>query len=393
MNTAVSALEEIITTRLQQLDAHGQLRTLRANHYRQSGVIDLSHNDYLGLRSDQEWQTKVWQGCRELPVGSGGSRLLGGEFTIFQNLEIQFAQFKGAEGALFFPSGYAANISCLAALAVQLADTHFFSDQLNHASIIDGFRLAKIGREKRTIYRHLDLTDLERGLQASRAKINVIVTESLFSMDGDICDLKRLLDLAREYRGILLIDEAHAVGVRGEEGAGLIAEKKLHHADFISVNTCGKALGVAGAFVCGPAWFVRYLINMARHFIYTTAPSPWLALALQKSIDHVKMLTGRRQTLADYASRLRKELGLKMGATWSHIVPLIAADSRQALRWSDFLATQGIIVRAIRPPTVPTARLRLSLHAGLQPHELEKLLITLKKLARLYRGRRLSGDT
>ena len=266
---------------------------------------------------------------------------------------------------------------------MQLADTHFFSDQLNHASIIDGFRLAKIGQEKRTIYRHLDLDDLEKGLRVSSAKMNVIVTESLFSMDGDVCDLQRLADLALEYRGILLIDEAHAVGVRGENGAGLIAEKKINQGNLISVNTCGKALGVAGAFVCGPPWFIHYLINTARHFIYTTAPSPWLALALQESIDYVKTLTGRRQTLADYAGLVREglaEVGLETGPTQSHIVPLIATDSRQALCWSDFLATKGIIARAIRPPTVPTARLRFSLHAGLQPHELEKLLLTLKKL-------------
>ena len=378
----IERLQEAIDTQLQQRATQQQLRTLAANHFSQTGWLDLNHNDYLGLRDNNGWQTKVWQRCQELPIGAGGSRLLGGEFAIFQELEQQFAHFKNASRALFFPSGYAANSSCVPALAKALPHAQFFSDQLNHASLIDGFRLAKIPATHRHIYPHLDYTALEQELSKSRADVNVIITESLFSMDGDTCNLARLYALAQHYRGVLLIDEAHAVGVRGRDGSGLIAEHDLDHNQLISVNTCGKALGSSGAFVCGPTWFIDYLINTARHFIYTTAPSPWLAIALQAALAHVQDNPQPRQHLADLAQTLRKKLraaDFDIGTSCSHIIPLLVADAKQALHWAQQLAVEKVIVGAIRPPTVPVSRLRLSLHAALDNAQMERLLTALHK--------------
>ena len=380
--TGIERLQQAIATQLQQRRAQQQLRTLTANHFAQTEWLDLNHNDYLGLRYQHDWQTKVWQRCRALPIGAGGSRLLGGEFAIFQQLEQQFARFKNSPRALFFPSGYAANASCVPALAQALPHARFFSDQLNHASLIDGFRLAKIPAPQRFIYPHLNYTALEQALQKSRAAVNIIITESLFSMDGDTCDLTRLSALAQQFRGVLLIDEAHAVGVCGNDGSGLIAAHNLDHQQLISVNTCGKACGSNGAFVCGPTWFIDYLINTARHFIYTTAPSPWSAVALQEAMTHIRDKPQPRQHLATLAQSLRATLraaGFDIGTSDSHIIPLLVTDTKQALQWAKQLAAEKISVGAIRPPTVPVPRLRLSLHAALDEGHIERLLSALHK--------------
>ena len=376
---ALQQLQQAIDTQLQQRTARQQHRTLATNHFAQAGWLDLNHNDYLGLRANRTWQRRVWQRCQALPVGSGGSRLLGGEFAIFEQLEQQFADFKHAPRALFFPSGYAANSACVPALAHALPQAQFFSDQLNHASLIDGFRLAKIPPAHKHIYPHLDYEALEQALSASRAEVNVIISESLFSMDGDTCDLTRLHKLAQQYRGMLLIDEAHAVGVCGD-GSGLIAAHALDHRQLISVNTCGKALGSSGAFVCGPTWFIDYLINTARHFIYTTAPSPWLAVAVQEAIAYVQNNPQPRQHLAALARTLRERLlaqGFDLGTSSSHIIPLLVKNSAQALHGAQQLATAKISVGAIRPPTVPVPRLRLSLHAALDAEQLVRLCAVL----------------
>ncbi len=379
---SIERLQQAINTQLQQHTARQQLRTLAANHFAQAGWLDLNHNDYLGLRYQRDWQTRVWQRCQELPIGAGGSRLLGGEFAIFQQLEQQFASFKNAPRALFFPSGYAANSACVPALAKALPHAQFFSDQLNHASLIDGFRLAKIPAAQKHIYPHLNYTALEQALSQSRAEVNIIITESLFSMDGDTCDLTRLDALAQRYRGLLLIDEAHAVGVCGNDGSGLIAAHHLDHEQLISVNTCGKALGSSGAFVCGATWFIDYLINTARHFIYTTAPSPWLAIALQEAMAHIQDQPQPRQHLVILAQTLREKLraaGFDIGTSDSHIIVLLATDAEQALRWAEQLAAEKISVGAIRPPTVAVPRLRLSLHAALDDVQIERLLAALHK--------------
>ena len=385
MSGGSKKLQQAIATQLQQRTEQQLQRKLTPNRFAQTGWLDLNHNDYLGLRYQHDWQTQVWQRCRTLPVGAGGSRLLGGEFAVFQQLEQQFAAFKHAPRALFFPSGYAANSACVPALAQALPQANFFSDQLNHASLIDGFSLAKIPAAQKHIYPHLNYTALEQLLAASHAEVNVIITESLFSMDGDICDVARMSALAEQYRGVLLIDEAHAVGVRGATGSGLLAEQHIDHTELISVNTCGKALGSSGAFVCAPTWFIDYLINTARHFIYTTAPSPWMAVALQTALTYVQANHRARQHLHNLAQTLRTNLldaGIDIGNSNSHIIPLLVNNSKQALQWAQLLAAEKINVAAIRPPTVPTPRLRLSLHAAITNAQTEHLLATLIKTYR-----------
>lgn len=379
----IEHLKQTVTDKLEKLERENRRRVLHLNCYYQDEVIDLSHNDYLGLRTDQRWQERVWHKCRKLPVGSGGSRLLGGEFKIFQEIEQQFADFKGAPRALFFSSGYAANEACLPAIAANLNDGHFFSDQYNHASSIDGFRLAKIPPERRTIYPHSDLDFLTTALARSTATTNVIVSESLFSMDGDQPDLNALVELSEQ--AILLIDEAHSLGVQGKRGAGSITDSRVDQQQVISINTCGKALAVSGAFVCAPSWFIDYLINTARPFIYTTAPSPWLAVAVKEAIIAVATFDDRRAHLKQIASYLRQQimtLGFDIGTSTSHIIPLICKNSLQALQWSKQLADDKIIVPAIRPPTVTTPRLRLSLHAGLTEQNIDQLLSCLGRLPR-----------
>lgn len=385
MGNGITKLQQAVDTQLQQRTTQQLRRRLATNRFAQTSWLDLNHNDYLGLRYNKDWQTQVWRRCRTLPVGAGGSRLLGGEFAVFAQLEQQFAEFKHAPRALFFPSGYAANSACVPALAKALPQANFFSDQLNHASLIDGFQLAKIPATQKHIYPHLNYEALEQLLAASRTEVNVIITESLFSMDGDICDVASLLALAERYRGVLLVDEAHAVGVRGEAGSGLLEEQHLDHSQLISVNTCGKALGSSGAFVCGPTWFIDYLINTARHFIYTTAPSPWMAVALQAALTYVQATPQPRQHLHTLAQTLREKLfaaGFDIGTSSSHIIPLLVNDSGQALQWAQKLAAEKISIGAIRPPTVPVPRLRLSLHAGVSDAQGERLLATLVKTYR-----------
>ena len=357
-------LEEAITAHLQQIKLQNNYRSLRPNRFGDKAFIDLSHNDYLSLRSNKKWQAKLWSHCKNLPCGSGGSRLLGGEFQLLQELETQFAEFKQAPAALYFNSGYAANEACIPAIANALDDSHFFSDALNHASIIDGFRLARIPASKRTIYRHLDMNMLEDSLRQSKAKMNVIITESIFSMDGDVCDLQLLLSFADQYRGVLVIDEAHAIGVRGKLGTGLIEEQGINHEQVISINTCGKALGVCGAFVAAPTWFKDYLINTARPFIFTTAPPPWIAAMLSVTLPQIQMLKAERLQLQLLSDQVRVELktqGFDTGNSTSQIIPVLATNSAQALAWSKELYAEGIIAPAIRPPTVAVPRLRLSM--------------------------------
>ncbi len=334
-----------------------------------AGRLDLTHNDYLGLRGDTTFQERARAAASAWPVGAGASRLLGGEHAVFRALERQFAAFKGAPDALYFGSGYAANEACVATLA--RFGARVFSDSLNHASIIDGVRLSGRAGTERVVFPHGDLVALERALAASTADHNLILSESLFSMDGDRADLAALAELASRYRGILMIDEAHAIGALGPSGRGLVPAAGLNPETTITVNTCGKALGVQGALVCGPTWFRDLLINTARPFIFTTGPSPWCAAALQVAIDYVASLDERRAWLAAASTELiaaLRRLGFETGSTTSFIIPILC----------------GSDTRALALATVPegTARVRLSLHAGLTDPDLVRIIAAFKEVAR-----------
>ncbi len=354
-----------------------------------AGSIDLTSNDYLALRSDPEFQSAALEAARHVPLGAGASRLLGGEHSIYAELEEQFAAWKGTESALYFTSGYAANEALM--LALKQEGSIFFSDSLNHASLVDGMRLGRLASEQKHIFRHNDPGDLERCLQQSLTRnrssgqLRLIVSEGLFSMDGDFCPLAELIDLAQRYEALLVLDEAHSLGVYGASGAGWLEAKGFSHQNFISVNPCGKAMGAAGAFIAGPHWLRDYLINTARSFIYSTGASPWIAAALTVAIPYVQGLRKRRESLQQLAQEVRETLqalDFDIGGSNSHIIPLITGTEASALRAENLFYEKGILARAIRPPTVPEggSRLRLSLHAGLDEFAATHLLNVLKEL-------------
>ncbi|MEZ4743430.1 MAG: 8-amino-7-oxononanoate synthase [Bdellovibrionota bacterium] len=375
------SLHRKIATELAKIDALGRRRSLLDQRLLAS-ALDLTHNDYLGLRQDSAFQTLAKTAAEKLPLGSGASRLLGGNDPIFSQLEDAFASYKGSETSLYFSSGFLANQGLMAAIAQN--DVCVYSDALNHASLIDGLRLIKKPSVQKVIFPHRDLHFLEKALKSSRNELNVIVTESVFSMDGDIAPLADLQELAYRYRGVLLVDEAHAIGCHGKGGSGMIHQVGLSHEYLISVNPCGKAMGLQGAFICAPKWFRDYLINAARPFIFSTAPSPFIAAALLQSIEYVQTLDSRREHLQDVAQFFKQELGKKCGATQNsqtHIVPYIVGDENKAVALSERLQECGVFCRAIRPPTVApgTSRLRFSLHAMVQKEDVLHIIETLQR--------------
>ncbi|MBC7661367.1 MAG: 8-amino-7-oxononanoate synthase [Chitinophagaceae bacterium] len=374
--------------RLSSITAQGRLRTLRTLPHPEfhpsepPSVIDLTHNDYLGFRYDAAFQSRALEAARQWPMGAGASRLLGGEHRIYEDLETAFSLWKGAEASLYFASGYAANETLMSVLA--LCDAEFFSDSLNHASLIDGMRLARIRPEFKHIFRHNDLEDLERKLERSTQTAKVVITESLFSMDGDEAPLKALEALCQRYQTLLVVDEAHALGVYGPDGSGLISAHKLNPDTVISINPCGKAMAAGGALISGPSWLRRLLINTGRGFIYSTGASPWVAAGLLANLQTIKEAQARRAHLHALSKRVRRalqELGYDTGMSSTHIIPIIVGSEDRSLQLERALADRDIRARAIRPPTVPErlCRLRLSLHAALS--DVEPLLSALKDIS------------
>jgi 8-amino-7-oxononanoate synthase len=355
-----------VAARMDALDRAGLRRTLRAR----SG-IDLTSNDYLGLATHPLVVQRMADAVACDGAGSTGSRLLRGERDSFSAIEARFARFKGTERSLYFSSGYLANIAVLTTLAED-GDV-IISDERNHASLIDGIRLSPATRE---IVPHNDVAAVRTALEkAGKARgagggERFVVVESLFSMDGDEAPLEEYAALCAEAGAHLIVDEAHAVGVYGERGSGLIEELGIADRVFLSVNTAGKALGVSGAFVTGPAWAIDYLIQRARPFVFSTAPPPAVAAALDASLEVIDREPGRRALLRERAAALRERLmiaGITVGEGASHIVPVLIGDNDRAVAIADALQADGFDVRAIRPPTVPpgTARLRISVNVNL----------------------------
>lgn len=348
---------------LADLESQAQLR-----HLENPGGIDLSSNDYLGLATDPRMKQTILQAVDSAPrIASTGSRLLSGHDEAWTALEAEFAKWVGAEAALYFTSGYAANVGLLS--AILRAEDVVFSDSANHASLIDGMRLAKC---KRVIFPHLDLNILEDELRRnhSAAGARVIVVESIFSMEGDRAPLADLIELAERHGAELIVDEAHAIGVCGPTGSGCVAQAGLSGRVLATVYTCGKALAAAGAFVCGSEKLRQFLINRARTFIFNTGLPPYFAAQVSAGMRLAAGADAERAHLAGIAALLRNELqqnAFDTGGSNSHIVPVILGASDTALNFAASLRTRGFGVRAIRPPTVPpgSARLRLSLTAKL----------------------------
>ena len=368
------SLETRVLARLRTIRGHRLERTLRPP----SGV-DLSSNDYLGLSTHPRLTQAMADAVLRDGVGSTGSRLLRGHRTAFDDVERQFAAFKGAERALYFSSGYLANLAVLTTFA-EKGDV-IYSDERNHASLIDACRLS---RAERVIFAHNDVEALEEKVGDGN---RFVVVESLFSMDGDVAPLQRYADICRRTGATLVVDEAHAVGVYGARGSGLIEHLGLDPNGCISINTAGKALGVGGAFVAGPAWAIEYLIQRARPFIFSTAPPPAVAAALAASLDVVAAEPERRARLASRVSRVHDALeahGFVFPCQRSHILPVVLGDNDRALAAAGALQAEGFDVRAVRPPSVPegTARLRISINAGLDDDTIDRFAAALSRVFR-----------
>jgi 8-amino-7-oxononanoate synthase len=368
-----SALTQRMANCLADLERHSQLRELRA----EPGV-NLTSNDYLGLASDARLKGALLEAIEECKrTGSTGSRLLSGHDAAWNELEEEFAAFAGTESSLFFGSGFAANIGLFSALLGK--DDLVFSDALNHASIIDGIRLS---RAEKIIYPHVDVDSLEGALRRHQHHpgARVIVTETIFSMDGDRAPLREIFELADRYGAEVIVDEAHATGVCGPNGRGLTAELGLQ--PLAVVHTCGKALASMGAFVCGCKLLRKFLINRARSFIFSTALPAYCAKQVRAALRLAASMETERAYVAMLAANLRRnllQLGCAHGSSTTHIVPVIVGSNAAALNLATALNEQGFAVRAIRPPTVPagTARVRLSLTAVVTISNIERLTAAL----------------
>jgi 8-amino-7-oxononanoate synthase len=362
--------------RLTESEDNGTLRRLRSPCGK-----DFCSNDYLGFAMDPLLRERVIERLNRFPapLGCGGSRLLRGHSSAFEHLERQLAEFCGTEAALFFPSGYQANIGLFSSVLTE-HDT-VFSDERNHASIIDGIRLSNA---KKAIYPHCDLNSLERKLRDSSTGRKFIVTESIFSMSGLRADLRRLASIAERYSAALIVDEAHATGIHG---SGLVNEQKIRGTVIATIHTGGKALGSAGAWVAGSTSLKQYLINFSRPFIFSTAPSPMLLVQLSEALRYwVETGPQRLQQLKIVLEEFRRlvqnpELSYLELTGDGHIFFFEIGDARKAMRASDALAQLGFDVRAIRPPSVPKGRsgLRIVLRATLTVQEVRSFTAALIK--------------
>jgi 8-amino-7-oxononanoate synthase len=341
--------------------------------------VNFSSNDYLNLAGDARLARAACRAARRYGTGAGASPLISGYLRPHRALERDLAGWQGTEAALVFSSGFAANLALVGSLAGP--GDALFSDELNHASLIDGCRLS---RARVHIYRHADanhLHDLMLGEKEARRRL--ILTDSVFSMDGDLAPLADLLDLATRHDGLLLLDEAHATGVLGEHGRGaveLLAPTQAGGPDrLLKVGTLSKALGAQGGFVCGSRRLIAWLVNHARPYIYSTALAPPSAAAARRAVAVVRQEPERRRHLLRLAEGLRDRLrasGIEAGNSRCQIVPVIVGDAREALELSQRLQRAGVWVPAIRPPSVPegTARLRISLTAGHDEEDVRRLV-------------------
>ncbi len=341
-------------------------------------LLHFGSNDYLGLASDERLRIAVRQAMDQFGWGAGASPLILGYTTLHQRLAERLARFENTEAALVFTSGFAANAGTVAAL-VGPGDV-VFTDRNNHASLLDGCRLCRADVRS---YGHGDWKGLERLLERrTEYRRRLIVTDSLFSMDGDFAPLAELADLACRYEAMLLVDEAHATGVFGRCGRGLVEHFGLEDRVPVRVGTLSKALGGLGGFVVGSRALIEWLVNRARPYIYSTAAPAAVAAAAMAAIDIVEQEPNRRTTLLERAACLRQrlaELGWNIGRSESQIIPIIVGEPSRALVLAARLREQGIFVPAIRPPTVPEGKacLRVSLTYTHTEEEIEQLLQTL----------------
>ncbi|MGP4946409.1 MULTISPECIES: 8-amino-7-oxononanoate synthase [Bacillus] len=358
-----------LQSKLQQLHEREQYRNLHVTEQAEETwlirdekrMLNLASNNYLGLAGDERLKEAAIACTRKYGTGATASRLVVGNYSLYEEVERSICDWKGTEKALVVNSGYTANIGVISSL-VSRHDI-VFSDKLNHASIVDGIILS--GAEHKR-YGHNDLDHLEKLLKtASPEKRKLIVTDTVFSMDGDTAYLRELVELKEKYGAILIVDEAHASGIYGIGGAGLSHIEDLAQKIDIHMGTFSKALGCYGAYLTGDAIYIEYLHNMMRSFIFTTALPPGTLGAVQKAIEIVQEDHKRRENLianGEYFRSKLRDAGFNIGNSSTHIVPIVVGSNENALRFSKRLQEAGIAAIAIRPPTVPinSSRIRFA---------------------------------
>jgi len=352
-----------IEKKLELMRSQNRLREVREN----SGK-DFSSNDYLCLAQSQFLKNKLCEGIEKFGAGSTSSRLVRGHRDVFAIAEEKFSNWINSAASLFVANGYAANTGLFSSMG---PDTEFYTDRLNHSSIIDGIRLS--GGEK-IYYKHLNMNDLEMKLKKKSGKKKVIVSETVFSMDGDVAPLDDLVTLKKKYDCLLVLDEAHAIGIFGNSGNGVAAEY-YRDVDY-RVFTMGKSMGMEGAFVSSTKQAIAYLVNTMRTFVFSTAPMPAIAWCVPDLIEKVIAMKEERSRILSHAESFRMQLqqaGYDTMNSRSHIIPFLCKDETQALKMASTLSTQGYDIRAIRPPTVNQSRLRISIHACHSRQDIDSL--------------------
>ncbi|WP_374488506.1 8-amino-7-oxononanoate synthase [Zoogloea sp.] len=344
-------------------------------------LLAFCSNDYLGLANEPALAEAAIEGTRRWGVGSGASQLVSGHYQVNADMEARLAAFVGMEAALEFSTGFMANIGVMPALLGR--GDAIFADKLNHASLVDG---ALLSRAELIRYPHNDVAALAARLEASRAPRKLIVTDGVFSMDGDLAPLPELLALAEAHKAWLLVDDAHGFGVIGPQGRGSLAHFGLSSPRILYMGTLGKAAGVGGAFVAGRRDVIEWLVNKTRSYIFTTGAPPLLAHAVLTAVDLIEQGDARRAHLARLIARLKA--GLAGLTRWqllpsdTPIQPLVIGDNHETLAVSRALEAEGLWVPAIRPPTVPkgSARLRIVLSAAHSLAQVDQLIAALVRL-------------
>lgn len=370
---------------LARLEREGLRRTRRTLEGPQGSLVQVDgtscvsfcSNDYLGLANHPDLIEAVCLAAKQFGVGAGASHLLLGHSSLHEQAEKALAEFLGLPAALLFSTGYMANIGVLAVLAGR--NDAVFCDRLNHASLNEA---AILSRARLHRYPHLDMGALESLLSRSAQGRKVVVTDAVFSMDGDIAPVPELLELCEKYDAIMLLDDAHGFGVLGE-GRGILAHFGIRSSRIVYMGTLGKAAGVSGAFVAGEKDLIDMLVQKAKSYVYTTAQPPMLAQAILASLKLIESEAWRRAHLAELARHLKSGIGEALMPSNTPIQPLVVGESEAAVRLSAKLMESGLIVPAIRPPTVPkgSSRLRISLSASHTFDQLDRLIAALKDAA------------
>ncbi len=379
-SVSTPSLEDVLDDELRQLTAAGLRRSLKAVRQRRAGTVlidgehiaDFASNDYLGLAADPRLARAAAAVLESEGTGAGAARLISGNHPVHESLERELAAFKHCARALLFPSGYMVNVGVIPALVGE-ADV-VYSDALNHASLIDGCRLA---RATVRVFPHADMDALAALLaeDVGRFRRSLIITEGMFSMDGDVFPLDALVPLARRYGAWTYVDDAHGTGVLGETGRGALEQCGVLGEIDIVVGTLGKAFGTVGACVAGSDRLIEFLLHRARSFVFTTGTPPALAAATLEALRIAGTESWRRTTVRERATRLRQQLRLGgidvPGASDGHIIPVQIGDPVRTMRIVADMRRRGFLLGGVRPPTVPagTSRLRISVSA-LHPREL-----------------------